>query len=145
MKRFRFRLESVLRWRQLQLELEEEKLQQRFAELRALEQRQTALEAARAEAERTVLGAKAVAAEELAALDAHRRWVALQRERLAQAVADCQRRIQEQRAQVRKAEQNLKLLEKLKERRLGQWWAGLEKEFQALGEETYLAQWPRER
>lgn len=143
MKRFRFRLESVLKWRQLQLELEEEKLQERFTELRGLEQRAAALEAGKVEAERTVLGAKTVEAGELAALDAHRRWVAAQRERLARAVQDCQKRIEEQRGRVRKAEQNLKLLEKLKERRLVQWTAAVEKEYQALAEEVYLAQWQR--
>ena len=143
MKRFHFRLESVLRWRLLQLELEEEKLQERFAELRALEQRREKLEAGKVEAERTVLGARTVPAEELAALDAHRRWVASQREQLARAVLDCQKRIEEQRGRVRKAEQNVKLLEKLKERRLAQWSAAADKEYQALADDVYLAQWQR--
>jgi flagellar FliJ protein len=143
MKRFRFRLESVLKWRLLQLELEEEKLQEQFTELRGLEQRQETLAAGKAEAERAVLGAKTVEAGELAALDAHRRWVAAQRERLARAVLECQKRIEEQRGRVRKAEQNLKLLEKLRQRRLVEWTAAVEKEYQALAEEAYLGQWQR--
>jgi flagellar FliJ protein len=143
MKRFRFRLESVLKWRQLQVGLEQERLQERFSELRALERRAAALEAGKLEAEQSVLAAKEVEAGALAALDAHRRWVAAERERLAQAAQDCQRRIDEQRAKLLTAERNLRLLEKLKQRRLAEWTAAVEKEYQTLAEEAYLGQWRR--
>ena len=143
MKRFSFRLQNVLKWRLLQLELAEEKLQELFSEARRLEARQISLAEGKAAAERSVLAARTVPAQELAALDAHRRWTAAQQERLARQLLDCQGRITAQREQVRKAEQNLKLLEKLRERRLAEWTAALEKEYQALGEEAFLAQWQR--
>lgn len=143
MKRFSFRLQNVLKWRLLQLELEEEKLQELFGELQRLLDLRGSLEAAKAEAERSVLGAQAVAAYELVALDSHRRWVAARQQRLARQAHECQIRIDAQRERVRKAEQDLKLLEKLRERRHGQWSAEVDKAYQALAEEVYLAQWQR--
>jgi len=144
MKRFSFRLQNVLKWRLLQLELEEAQLERLFGGLRSLEAQQAALEAGKTEAERSVLGAETVEAHELAALDAHRRWVAAQQALLARQVVEHNARIAAQKERVRKAEQNLKLLEKLKERRLSEWSAAVEKEYQALAEETFLAQWQRE-
>jgi len=145
MKRFHFRLQSVLKWRLLQLELEEEKLQELFRERQQLEDSRASLEAAKAEAERSVLGAHSVTACELAALDTHRRWLAAQQQRLAKQREECNARIEAQQERVRKAEHHLKLLEKLKERRLAEWSAAVDKEYQALAEEVYLAQWPRSR
>jgi len=143
MKRFHFRLQSVLKWRFLQLELAEEKLQELFNERQRLEDSRASLEAAKAEAERSVLGAQRVAAYELAALDTHRRWLATQQQRLAEQTEDCKARIAAQRERVRNAERDLKVLEKLKERRLTEWSAAVDKEYQALAEEVYLAQWQR--
>ncbi len=143
MRRFRFRLESVLKWRLLQLELEEEKLQELFAELRALEARQAALAEAQHEAERSVLSLAIIEAQQLAALEAHRQWVAAERSRLAEQQAQCAARITSQRECVRKAEQNLELLERLKQRRLTAWSAEVDKEYQALAEEVFLATWHR--
>lgn len=143
MKRFNFRLQNVLKWRLLQVETSEEKLQEFLRELRTLEAQQASLEAAKAEAERSVLEAKQVEAQDLAALDTHRRWVAAQQQRLARHARECDTRISAQREQVRKAERNLKLIEKLRARRLGEWSAAVDKEFQALAEEAFLARWPR--
>ena len=143
MKRFRFRLESVLKWRALQLKLEEAKLQDLFAELRALGARREALATGKADSERAVLALAVIEAQQLEALDAHRRWVTAERERLARQEADCAARIASQREQVRKAEQNLRLLEKVKERRLAEWSRALDKEYEVLAAEGFLARWQR--
>jgi hypothetical protein len=143
MERFRFRLESVRKWRHLELELEEAKLQGLFTELRGLEAHQAALAAGKAEAERSVLTAKTVPAQQLAALDDHRQWVATQQALLAHRVAGCNARIVAQRERVRKAEQNLELLNRLKQRRLTEWSAEVDKEYQTLAEEAFLAGWRR--
>jgi hypothetical protein len=142
-KRFRFRLESVLKWRLLQLELEEAKLQGLFTELQALGARREALAAGRADSERAVLALAVIEAQQLEALDAHRRWVTAERERLARQAADCATRIASQREHVRKAEQNLRLLEKVKERRLAEWSRALDKEYETLAAEGFLLRWQR--
>lgn len=143
MKRFRFRLESVLKWRALQLELEEARLQDLFAELRKLGARREALAAGRAGSERAVLTLAVIEAQQLQALDAHRRWVTAERERLARQESACTARIASQRERVRKAEQNLRLFEKVKQRRLADWSRGLDKEYETLAAEGFLVRWQR--
>lgn len=144
MKRFDFRFQNVLKWRALQLELSEEQLQKLFHEMRALEAQQASFAAAQSEAERAVLEAPSVAAQDLAALDGHRRWVKTQQRRLARQIRDCDARITTQREQVRKAEQDLKLMEKLRDRRLSEWTATADKQHQTLAEESFLAKWQRQ-
>jgi len=143
MRRFRFRLESVLGWRLIQLELEETQLQGLFGELRQLESRQAALEAAKAQAERSVLSSPIVEAQQLGALEAHRRHLASEKARLRRRQADCATRIATQRDAVRKAEQNLRLLEKIKQRRFAEWAGEVDKEQETLAAEVFLAQWQR--
>ncbi len=143
MRRFRFRLESVLGWRLIQLELEETKLQRLLEELRGLESRQAALEVAKAEAERSVLSLQVVEAQELRALEAHRLHLASEKARLREQQADCAARIAAQRDAVRKAEQNLRLLEKIKQRRFAEWAREVDKEQESLAAEVFLARWQR--
>ena len=145
MRRFRFRLESVLEWRLLQLELEETKLQGLFEELRRVDGALDALDAGKAEAERAVLGGGTVPAQQLEALDAHRLHLAREKQRLAAARVGCEGRIAAQREQVRKAERDLRLLEKLKERRQAEWRKANDREQEALAAEVFLAQWHRKK
>ncbi len=141
--RFKFRLESVRQWRSVQRDLEKAKLQALFAELRGIEARRAALAAAKQDAERAVLAAPAVDAQELAALDAHRRYAAAEAERLRRQEQECGARIAAQQAAVRKAEQNVRLLDRLKERRLAEWEAETAREQETLAAETYLAKYAR--
>ena len=143
MRRFSFRLQSVLEWRVTQLELEESKLETLFAELRRIEAALRATEAGRAEAELAVLGSEQVNGQELQALGVHCLHLSRQRERLEQERASCERRITAQRVRVLEAERNLRLLEKLKERRFAEWRAESEREQENLVSEIFLSQWRR--
>jgi flagellar export protein FliJ len=143
MRRFRFRLETVLGWRRVNLELEETKLQRLFGELHQIDLAAERLDAEKAEAERAVLRSASVEADDLAALDRHRLHVAREKQRLRRQRADCQRRIAAQREQVLKAERDVRLLEKLKERRLAEWQVGADREQEALASELFLARWNR--
>lgn len=144
MKRFRFRLESIREWRLVQLELEETKLQRLFEELREIESQRAGLEAARAEAVRAVLSLAVLEAQQLAALEAHRLHITAEKERLRMQESDCIARIAAQRECVRKAERDLQLLEKLKQRRLAEWEREADKEQETLAAEAFLAKWRRE-
>jgi hypothetical protein len=141
MQRFRFRLESVLAWRRLHLELEETKLQRLFGELRQVGLAGERLEEEKAQEERAVLYSPSVEARELAALESYRLHVAREKERLAKLRADCEGRIAAQRAQVLKAERDVRLLEKLREKRLAEWQAAGDREQEALASELFLARW----
>lgn len=144
MRRFRFRLESVLGWRLIQLELEETKLQKLLEELRRLESQQEAFEAAKAQAERSVYASAVLEAHELRALEAHRVHITSEKKRLQARQADCAARIAAQREAVRKAEQNLRLLEKVKQRRFAEWAREVDKEQESLAAEVFLSQWQRQ-
>lgn len=143
MRRFRFPLETVRRWREAQLEMEESRLQNLFAELRAIESRLRHADEARAAAEREVLSAQVVEAQQLAALEAHRLHLAAEKERLKKQETDCAGRIAAQRQRVVEAERRLRLMDKLKEHRLAEWDAEFNREQEALSTEVFLAQWKR--
>lgn len=143
MRRFQFRLESVLNWRKTQLELEEDKLERLFAEQRRIEESLASLEQDRAAAGRQVLDAPVVEATQLQALEEHRAHLARRKQLLLAERGGCAQRIQTQRGCVLKAERNLRLLENLKERRLEEWRAETDREQEALAGEAFLAQWHR--
>jgi hypothetical protein len=145
MKRFRFRLESIREWRQLQLELEETKLQRLFEELRQLGACRAGLEADGRDAACAVLSTAIVEAQQLVALEAYRLHLRAEVERLRQQESACGARIAAQRQSVRKAERDLQLLEKLKQRRLAEWEREADKEQETLAAEVFLAKWRREQ
>ncbi len=143
MQRFRFRLENVLDWRRVHLELEETKLQRLFEDLRAIERAGVRLEQEKAEAEKMVLGAGSVEAADLVALESYRAHVAREKVRPARERGACERRIAEQRECVLKAERDVRLLEKLRERRLAEWQTESDREQEALVGELFLGRWHR--
>lgn len=141
MTRFRFRLESVLKWRAIELETEESRLrgllELRNRSVRAREENEAAL----ADAERKVLAAAAVTGAELWALSGYRE---ASRERAATLEAECRERERDaavQREKVRDARQRCRLLERLRERRMAEWTAGNQRELDAFATEAYLARW----
>jgi hypothetical protein len=144
MRSFQFRLETVLGWRRMHLELEETKLQRLFEELRQVDLAEDRLDTEKADADRAVLYSASVEAQDLAALDRHRLHVARVKERLRKERADCQRRITTQQQQVAKAERDVRLLEKLRERRLAEWQTAADREQETLASELFLASWHRE-
>ncbi len=143
MRRFQFRLESVLHWRLLQLELEEAKLQRLFEERHGLDRTLEALAAGKTIAERAVLGADGAPGQALAALDEHRGWLARERQRIAARRTDCEARIAAQRQRTIEAERGVRLLERMKHRRLSEWQAEAAREEEALASESYLARFHR--
>ncbi|MGC8793105.1 MAG: flagellar export protein FliJ [Bryobacteraceae bacterium] len=143
MKRFVFRLESVLRWRRGQLEQEQNRLQAMAAGRDAIRRRLEELERMRREAEACVLSSGGVSGSELAALEAFRRKLAAERARWQRELEECEHRIQAQREAVLEARRRVRLLERLKERRHEEWEADVAKELETLATESYLARWGR--
>jgi len=143
MKRFAFRLETVLRWRRSQFDLEQSKLHKLVGEREVLRARIHELEGVRAAAEQAVLKAGEVRGEELAALEAYRRALAAQRANLQKALVACEEKIKAQRERVLEARRNVRLLEALKQRQRLAWEAELNRELEALAAEAYLGRWGR--
>jgi hypothetical protein len=143
MKRFEFRLQSVLSWRARQLELEKAKLQVLFEELNALAAARARLESDLHEAGRVALASGDP--QQLAALGPFREHIRREQARVEARRADCARRIEAQRESVLNAERNVRLLEKLKARRLADWNAAVAKELDELATDSFLARWVLER
>src|SRR3954470_18404764 len=138
MKKFEFRLDSVLRWRDMQLQVERGKLSALLAEEANLKHN---LENLRDE-RRSAL--QCLANEQLFSLDlrslssylvgAEARATALQDQ-----IRNRRQLVLEQRERVVQAEGNVKLLQKLRDKRQAEWKAGLEREIEANAEESWLA------
>ncbi|HPQ15932.1 MAG TPA: hypothetical protein PLP04_11925, partial [Bryobacteraceae bacterium] len=145
MRRFQFRLETVLGWRRLQVDTEEAKLRALFEELRQVDAARERVEKERAEAERQVLYAASTSADELAALEACRAFAARELERLAAERRRCEERIAAQRQRLIEAQRKLRLLEKLREKSYEEWRQAADREQEAVAAELFLGQWSARR
>ena len=144
MRNFRFSLEKILSWRRTELQAEEAHLAVLFGERSRLDGARAEIRVARERAECRVIEAKAVDGIELESLGGFRRrleneLIALDRRRAQSGEA-----ILEQRARVVNANRRVKLLEKLKDRRLGEWQLAWQRETESLASEVFLARWHRE-
>ena len=145
MKRFDFPLERVREWREKQAAVEEAKLERLFGELSAIASARAELDAEQARNEQMVVQSAGVSASDLQALDGFRRYVKAERARIENLRADCDKRIDEQRAVILDARRRYELLGRLKQRSLRLWTAEMNRELEARAAEAYLAKWNAER
>ena len=144
MRRFQFRLDGVLGWRTVKLELEEGRLEQLFTERRRCDAEARAIES-RSRDSAQLIAAKTLDGQQLAALAHHRHYLERESARMAAQRADCERLIAAQQQRVVEAERAVRLLERLKERRLSEWTLDFNREMEALASETFLSKWAREK
>lgn len=145
MKRFHFPLESALRFRERQWEVEQAKLEALLGEAAGLERRRRENAGLADEADEGLRRARAVTGEDLAAAAAYRRYLDREEEQLRGQARECEGRIGEQRGRVIEARRRFRLIEKLRERRLADWSAGAAQELEMEAGELFLAQWTRDR
>ena len=141
MKSFSFPLERVREWRSEQLDVEEGTLRALVAGRMALISRRQELLEDRRSLDLALTRAREVTAEALAALEAYRRWIKAETQRLATAIVEAESRVAAQRQRVIEAQRNCRLLGKLRERALRQWWKDAGRETENLAAEIYLAKW----
>lgn len=141
MKAFQFPLRKAQDLRRIQLELAEAKFQQAAAALDEVDREREMLLATRASAEAQVRSAAAVPGEDLAALGAFRLHVRDEEKRIMERRAQCANAVEERRAGMLQARRQLRLLERLRERRYAEWAAQAAKEIEEVASESYLAQW----
>jgi len=146
MKAFSFRLERVLEWRQAQLDVEQSALGRLAAEFARWEAVLASLGNARAKAEGLVQSGP-VTGTDLGALASYQEHIERQRRITLDRRRDCAARLEKQRARLLQARREHRLLEKLRQVRRAEWETAVDREFEALAAETYLAQWepPRRR
>lgn len=143
MTRFRFRLESVLGWRRAQLEAEEFRLQPLLEAVARVEREIAAIDQARSVAEGEVRASGAVSAPELWALSAYREAAQARAVSLAARRRECGVEVERQRERIAAARRRCRLLERLRERRLGDWEYQQIRELDTFASDAFLARWKR--
>jgi hypothetical protein len=138
MKNFHFPLNQAMNWRRSRVQIEEAKLENLYVELRSLEASATRIREDQAQSERRVFAAPSVMGAELAVLDDSKRWVKAECARLDEASAGCQKRIAAQMETVLQKRRDLRLLERLHERKLAEWKKDLAREIDQQAEELNL-------
>ena len=144
MRSFEFRLDRVLAWRGKQLTMEENRLAQCLDAIRALETRIAAFRAERWNIERELLDLPAIPAAEFVNLARYRLRARQQEFEFEQKRQLGQKAAAEQRERVRKAQQRVMLLEKLRTRRLEEYRYALNQELETVAAEAHLSRWSRE-
>lgn len=139
MTAFSFRLERVLEWRRAQLDVAQAAMSRLAAECARWDTILANLASARAQAEGLLGGP--VNGAELGALARYQVYVEQQRKIALDRRRDAVARMEQQRARVLQARRECRLLEKLRQARRAEWESAVNREFEALAAETYLAQW----
>jgi len=141
MTTFQFRLERVLRWRQAKLELAQFTLSRIAADRTRWDTTLAKLENSRAEAETLILTSHPVTGNELEALASYKENLGRERQAALGHRRECDRKMEQQRARLLAARREYRLLEKLRQVRRIEWETAVNREFEALASESYLAGW----
>lgn len=145
MRSFSFPLEKVLEWRRTQLEIEEAKFKSESAALAELDRLRAECEASGIKAELQVREWDPVTGRDLAALGDFRLRVKAREAEIALLRAAQFEKLTAQGAAMLEARRRCRLLERLKERRIGEWRRAENRELEELASESYIAGWNRRR
>jgi flagellar export protein FliJ len=141
MKRFGFRLQKVLEWREKQLEFEDARFKQQAAGIASLDQARAGLESAGLKAEMQLRSSASVSGQDLSALAGFRQHVKMRGLEIAAKRAEAQKQLEAQRKIILEARRRCRLLDRLKERRLAEWQAACDRELDALASDSFLTRW----
>jgi len=139
MTKFQFRLDAVLRLRELELRVEREKLDQLLAERTRLERSLFSVAEERAEAHAFVRTRPDAGSTEFRALSAFLLGSDARAAALRGSIQRLEQGIAGQRARVLAADRNERLLLKLKDKKLAEWRADHDRELETLAQESWLS------
>jgi flagellar export protein FliJ len=140
-KKFAFQLGRVMDFRRMQARLEEAKLENLYAGLRAIDAREVMLIRQRAESEKALKSARSVTGFELELFSRYGVAMKEEQKRMDKTRAECRKRIDQQLAVLMVKRREVKLLETLKEQKFETWEKEMFKEIDQQAEEAYLAKW----
>jgi flagellar biosynthesis chaperone FliJ len=138
MTSFKFRLESALRLRHLQVETETAKLTELNRQLHQLRQSIAAAQEERKQACAFVQGRPTIQSADLRALSPFTLGVEARLNSLKEALGKMEQRVHDQQLVLRKAEQNESALKKLRLRRLSDWRVRFDRETETTAQELWL-------
>jgi flagellar protein FliJ len=139
MKAFEFRLERIAQYRRQQAELAQARFQALLSELRRLEGEIASLDIQSADVRREVTGRPGLSGADLEALDQYQRHLARQATALARKKPELAADVEAQRAVVIEVERQVKLLERLRERKFQEWSSEADRELESLAAESYIS------
>ncbi len=143
MTAFRFNLETALRWRRQQLETEEQALRRLTAERESTNQARQRLKADWRNAVVRLRQQGRTSGSDLADLAAFESSVLRRDQVLARQQAECESRLAKQWAVYSEVKKQTRLLERLREKRLGEWMRESEKQLEAVATDAFLSQFGR--
>lgn len=143
MKSFKFPLQRVLDWRGLQMRTEEEKLAGLQHKLAAIVARDKALTDTELQTETDLAKSPTLNGMDLQRFAAFQLRVRSERASLQASRIQCDAHIVEQRKRLLKARKEVRVLEKLREKRFENWTYLSEREIESVAAEAYISRWAR--
>ncbi len=144
MKSFRFSLESVLKWRTIQLEQHEEAMRRLNARLAQIVSETDELRGLRLAATREVIRGDVLSPRALRAAAAHRARVDRGLNALKQQQQRVQGDIERERTALLDAQRGVRVLERLRDRQLSDYVQAADREVELLAAESSISRWQRE-
>ena len=145
MQRFQFRLERVLGWRRKKCQIEENRMAVCHGMVHATERQIEHLRVERTSIDQELLDRSAIPAVDFLNLSHYRLRASQEAIELANQLQQRMQSASEQRARVQQAQQAVKLLEKLRERRLEEHTTLAGRELEQVAAEAYLSRWSQSR
>jgi chromosome segregation ATPase len=139
MKKFEFRLDAALRWRDTQLQLERAKLQKLLGEEQRLKNSLQSLLEQKQAASSELRTLEQLRSSELRTISIYLVGADARARMLREEIAKCASPIQQQRQRLLEAERNVRLLEELKTKRYSEWIHAFNQEIDGAAEESWLA------
>jgi flagellar export protein FliJ len=143
MTSFRFRLQRVLDFRQMQFQVAESECQRAAAKLHQIQAQQAALASQKSATRKLFAGLAEVDARDLAALPNWYRWTEAVRDQLARLERTAAQEVQKQREALVEAQRKVRLLEKLRDNRKAQWQADFDRELEELAADSTNSRYSR--
>jgi len=145
MQRFQFRLDRVLDWRRKQSGIEENRLAACMALVLDTDRKLEALRAERAAIDRELLDRHAIPAADFLNLGRYRLRAGKEEGELGEERRQRVQSVAEQRVRVQHAQQRVRLLEKMRDRRLAEYNSGAARELEEAAAEAFLVRWSQAR
>jgi len=141
MKKFRFPLEKLLRYRRARLVAEQGKLERILAEQRTVQDRRAALEREDRVVMENLRRLPVLTSVELEAASAFRRFAEAETARLISVEGELASRLERQREALLAARREVEVLERLRERKYDDWRRELDREMESQVADLVVARW----
>lgn len=143
MTAFRFRLQRVLDFRRMQLQLAEGAYQRASAKLHGIQAQQAALTARKLETRKAFSSLPEVHGQDLSPLPGWYGWTVRARDALGQMERAAAQDLEKRRAALVQAQQKVRVMEKLQERRQGEWQVAFDRELEELAADSTNSRYAR--